>query len=84
MKFLALIGLLILLGCAGSPTVTVNKNVTNTITINGEPCPIERCGSFIPVWISIEVDYTTKSELDTKLEVDQDIKPETTIPFPGL
>ena len=82
MKYFALIGLLFLLACAGSPDIVVHKNVTNNITINGEPCPIERCRSFLPVWISIETEYVTKSELDTKLKVDQDISPETTIPLP--
>jgi len=76
----ALILFLLLAGCAGSPDVIVHKNVTNNITINGEPCPIERCGSFLPVWIVVEIDYTTKSDLDVKPKIDQTISPETTIP----
>jgi len=73
-----------LVGCAGSPKINVNKNVTNNIFINGEPCPIERCGSFLPVWIQVDIEYTTKSDLDTILEVKQDIKPKVTMPRPGL
>ncbi len=78
--------LIFLVGCAGftSPEIRVEKNVTNNIFINGEPCPIERCGSFLPVWINIENEYTTKSDFDTKLDTKQDIKPKTTIPFPGF
>ena len=72
--------LIFLVGCAASPDIVVNKNVT--IIVSGKPCLIEDCGRIHPVWI--DVDYTTKSDLDTKLEVDQQIKPETTIPFPGL
>jgi len=76
--------LIFLVGCAASPDIVVHKNVTNNITINGEPCPIERCGSFLPVWISIGTDYKTQSDLETKLDTKQDIKPKTTIPFKGL
>jgi len=75
---------LFLASCAGSPDIIVHKNVTNNIVIQGEPCPIERCGSFLPVWISIDTDYTTKSELETDLKVDQQINPQTTTPGPGL
>ena len=77
---LIVLGALVLgAGCV-SPQVVVHKNVT--ITVNGERCPKEECGSFLPVWIHVE--YTTEAELDTKLKVEQDIKPETTIPLPGL
>ncbi|KKK68827.1 hypothetical protein LCGC14_2940130 [marine sediment metagenome] len=72
--------LIILVGCAGSPTVTVNKNVT--IFVSGKPCLVEDCGRIHPVWI--DVDYTTKSDLKSDFKADQEIKPETTIPFPGL
>ena len=80
MKYFALIGLLFLLGCAASPDIIVNKNVT--ITIADVPDQVCAVSGVFPIWINVE--YTTKSELDTKLRVDQDIKPETTIPFPGL
>jgi len=73
-------GMLILgAGCV-SPQVIVHKNVT--ITVNGERCSITECGSFLPVWINVE--YTTEADLKTKLKVEQDIKPETTIPLPGF
>jgi len=77
MKYLALIGLLFLLGCAGSPRIVVNKNVTILVGDSAK-CSVEQCGRFLPIWINVE--YTTKSELDTDLDVKQDIKPETTIP----
>lgn len=73
--------LIFLVGCAGSPKITVYKNQTNNITIKGEPCPIEQCGRIWPIWI--DINNTNKSDLDTKLDIDQDIKPETTIPFMG-
>ena len=82
MKKITLLALVfILTGCI-SPKVTVEKNVTVTVTINGQRCSIEECGQFFPLWIDIE--YTTKADLRTKLEVEQDIKPETTIPFQGF
>lgn len=79
LSMVAIMVILMLAGCV-SPQVTVEKNVK--ITILGERCSKEQCGSLLPVWIHVE--YTTKSELDTKLEVEQDIKPETTVPLPGF
>jgi len=70
---------LLLVSCAGSPKITVNKNVTILVGDSAK-CSIEQCGRFLPIWINVE--YTTKSELDTDLDVKQDIKPETTIPLP--
>ena len=82
MKKLLLLLLLIFLSSCVSPAVTVNKNVTITLTdVPGQVCSALVRGVY-PIWINVE--YTTKSELDTDLKVDQDIKPETTIPFPGL
>jgi len=80
MKYFALIGLLFLFSCAGSPWINVDKSIK--IIVKGEPCPIEQCGRIWPIWIDIK--YTTKSELDTDLEGDQDIKPQATIPFLGF
>jgi len=68
---------LLLAGCAGSPDIVVNKNVTILVG-DAEKCSVEQCGRFLPIWINVE--YTTQSELDTDLDVKQDIKPETTIP----
>ena len=79
MKKLLLL-LIFLVGCAASPDIVVNKNVT--IFVSGQPCLIENCGRIFPVWI--DVNYTTKSDFDTKLDTKQDIKPKTTIPFKGL
>ena len=79
MKFLTVIGLVFLLGRAASPKITVNKNVT--ITITGKPCLIEDCGRIHPIWV--EVKYRTATGLDAKLETKQDIKPQTTIPLRG-
>ncbi len=67
---------LFLVGCV-TPEVTVNKNIT--ITISSEPCTAKDCERVYPIWIN--VDYTTASDLDTKLE--QENKPDITIPTPG-
>jgi len=79
MTFFALIVLLFLLGCAGSPRIVVNKNVTILVG-DAEKCSVEQCGRFLPIWINVE--YTSTSELDTDTKTDQQISPETTIPLP--
>lgn len=72
-------------GCAGSPKVTVNKSITiavgNAPMVQGQICSVPITGVY-PIWIN--VDYTTVSDLETKLDTKQDIKPKTTIPFKGM
>lgn len=80
MKKLLLL-LVFLIGCAASPDIVVNKNVT--IIVGG----IDKEGAVLlpgvfPIWINVE--YKTTSDLDTKLDTKQNIKPKTTIPFKGL
>jgi len=79
MRYLPL--LVFLFGCV-NPNVIVNKNVPITITVNGNECTDDMCQRSFPVWINVEVEYTTKSDLDTDFKADQDIKPPATVPVP--
>ena len=65
---------ILLAGCAASPDIIVEKNITVTIegAIQNHPsCPA-------PVVVSIN--YTTQSDFPVKADTKQDIRPKTTIP----
>ena len=76
-----LVLLFLLSGCA-TPEVTVNKNVTIVIGDMERGDETVFLPGVFPIWITVE--YTTKSDLDTDLKVEQQIQPEATIPLPGL
>ena len=69
---------MVFLGGCVIPEVTVNKNVT--ITVDGKMCAVEQCAHFLPIWIDVE--YTTKSDLETELKTAQDIKPKLDLSLP--
>jgi len=70
MKYLSLIGLLFLFGCAGSPRVIVNKNIE--VHIEGVLAhPVALQNPYYPFPLYINIDYKTESEIPIDAEVEQ-------------
>jgi len=70
MKYLGLIGLLFLFGCAGSPRVVVNKNIE--VHIEGVIAhPSNLPNPYYPFPVYIEIKYTTKSDIPIDADVKQ-------------
>jgi len=80
LKFLVLC--LLISGCAGSPRVIVNKNVTVDVKgISRNPCDSQN--AYFPFPVVIIIETKTESEIPVDAEIDQDISPDTTI-TPGF
>jgi len=75
----AVVTAFVLSACAWQkPDITVDKRVTVFVTgMNRDPNDFQNPYFPFPVYINIE--YTTKSEVDSEAGIDQDIKPDTTI-----
>ena len=72
---LAVLGVVFFLSGCVAPAVTIDKSIDININLDNVECGEKVCGTW-PVWVWI--DYSTESDLKTKLDIDQDISPKTT------
>ena len=59
-------------GCAGSPRVLVNKNIT--VTVEGVQANPQN--PYYPFPVYIDIDYETNSTIPIDAEIDQEINPD--------
>ena len=79
LMFVVLGIVLFLAGCV-SPQVIINKNVEVNINLDNVECGEDVCGTW-PTWVDVSIEYKTETDMKTKLDIDQDISPKTTVPI---